>query len=279
LLLLGWTAIGLGIAALPTQPRGLRATFLAVGHGSAILVEFPNGKTLLFDAGALDDGERAFRVVRTALWRRGITRLDAVVLSHADLDHVNAIPDLAKEIPVGTVMVARSFFQSRQAVVPYLVGEIKGREIPLRAIGKGDRLALDPSVTVEVKHPDPRTNYAQSNANSLAIRFTHAGRSLLLVGDVEREGLIDLMSHDPGQVDVFQSPHHGSPTANTPELVKWANPRIVVVSGGYVPGRMQELTARYGSSARLLSTFHDGAVTVDISRNGHLLVESHIESD
>jgi beta-lactamase superfamily II metal-dependent hydrolase len=80
-------------------------------------------------------------------------------------------------------------------------------------------------------------------------------------------------------VDVFQSPHHGSPTANTPELVKWANPRIVVVSGGYVPGRMQELTARYGSSARLLSTFHDGAVTVDISRNGHLLVESHIESD
>ncbi len=275
ILLLSWTAVGLGIAALPHSPRGLRCTFLSVGHGSAILVEFPNGRTLLFDAGALDDGERAYRVIRTALWQRGITRLDAIALSHADLDHVNAIPQLTEEIPVGTLLVAKSFFQSPQAVVPYLVQRVKGKKIPIRTVGQDDRLAFDPSVNVEVEHPDPNKKYPRSNANSLAIRFTHAGRSLMLVGDVEKEGLDDLMAHDKGQVDVIQSPHHGSRTANTAELVRWANPAIVVVSVGHVPGRMQELKTLYGSSVRLLSTHDNGAVTIEISPTGQLLVKAY----
>lgn len=272
--ILVWTILGLAVAAWPTSPRGLRCTFLSVGHGSAILVEFPNDQTLLYDAGALDDAERAFRVIRTELWRRGIRRLDAIALSHPDLDHVNAIPEITENIPVGTVLVAKPFLQSKQDVVPYLVEQLAKHEIPLRSIGREDRLTFDEHVSVEVLHPDLLARYAHSNASSLVIRFTHAGRSLLLMGDVEREGLTDLMAHHSGAVDVFQSPHHGSRTANTPELARWANPSIVVVSGGYVPGRMQELKTLYGSSARLLSTHNHGAVTVEITPQGHLLVET-----
>lgn len=269
-----WTAVGLAATAWPSSPPGLRCTFLSVGHGSAILVEFPNGKALLYDAGALDDAERAFRVVRAELWRRGLTRLDAIVLSHPDLDHVNAIPQIAESIPIGTVLVAKPFLQSKQEVVPYLVEQLDRRKIPLRSIGQDDRLALDELVSVEVLHPDPLADYVHTNATSLVIRFTHAGRSLLLMGDVEREGLTDLMAQHRGAADVFQAPHHGSRTANTPELVRWANPSVVIVSGGYVPGRMQELKTLYGSSARLLSTHNHGAVTVEISPQGHLLVET-----
>ncbi len=271
--ILGWTAWGLGVATVPDAPPGLRCTFLSVGHGSAILVEFPNGKTLLFDAGALDDGERAFRVVRSALWERGITRLDAIAVSHGDLDHVNAIPRLAEEVPVAQVFLAQPLLKSPQAVVPYLVERLVREKIPIRTIGKEDRLAFDPSVRVEVLHPDPRTVYAHSNANSLVVRFTHAGRSLLLMGDVEREGLDDLMASETGSIDIMQAPHHGSRTANTRELSDWANPAVVVVAGGHVPGRMAELKKVYGSSARLLSTSDDGAVTVELSPRGQLLVE------
>ena len=237
-------------------------------------MEFPNGKTLLFDAGALDDGERAFRVVRAALWRRGITRLDAIAVSHGDLDHVNAIPRLAEEVPVAQVFIAKSLLKSSQIVVPYLVKRLVKEKIPIRTIGKEDRLPFDPAVRVEVQHPDPRAAYAHSNANSLVIRFTHAGRSLLLMGDVERGGLDDLMASEAGPIDIVQAPHHGSRTANTRELAAWADPAIVVVAGGHVPGRMEELKKVYGSSARLLSTHEDGAVTIEISPDGRLMVES-----
>lgn len=274
LLILSWMVLGLAVSARPHSPRGLRATFLSVGHGSAILLEFPGGRTMLYDAGALDDGERAFRVIRGALWQRGMTRLDAVAISHGDLDHVNALPLLAEEIPIGTVLVARSFLQSDREVVPYVVETLAEKEIPIRAVGREDRLRLDPEVSAEVLHPKPRTNYAHNNANSLVIRLTLAGRSLLLMGDVEHEGLSDLMKQRVGRVDVFQSPHHGSPAANTPELVRWANPGIVVVSGGFVAGRMDELETLYGGQVRLLSTNRDGAVTVEITPQGHLLVET-----
>ncbi len=271
---LSWTSLGLGLAAVPGHPPGLRCTFLSVGHGSAILVEFPNGRTLLFDAGALDDGERAFRLVRGALWEREITRLDAIVVSHGDLDHVNAIPRLAEEVPIAQVFLAKPLLKSPQAVVPYLVEHLVRERIPIRTIGKDDRLPFDPSVHVEVLHPDPRTVYAHSNANSLVIRFTHAGRSLLLMGDVEREGLDDLMASEAGAIDIMQAPHHGSRTANTRELADWANPTIVVVAGGHVLGRIEELKKNYGSTVRLLSTHEDGAVTIEISPKGQLLVES-----
>lgn len=278
-LILSWTILGLLVAAWPSAPKSLRCTFLSVGHGSAVLVEFPNGKTLLFDAGALDDGERAFRVVRTALWKRGISRLDAVALSHSDLDHVNGLPMIADEITVGTVFVAKSFFQSPQQVVPYLVKKLKEADIPIRTIGQEDTLEFDPLVLVQVQHPDPRKSYTHINANSLALRFTYGGRSLLLVGDVERDGLMDLMLHDSGQVDVLQAPHHGSRTANTPELARWANPSIVVACTGDFPGRTQELKSLYGTSARFLSTHDHGAVTVEITGDGELMVNQHLKNE
>ena len=278
-LILSWTAFGLAVSAWPTSPRGLRATFLSVGHGSAILLEFPGGKTLLFDGGALDNGERAFRVVRGALWRRGITHLDAVVISHSDLDHINAVPQIAKEIPVGQVFVARSFLKSSHEVVPHVVKTLAKQNIPIRAVGTGDRLILDPLVSADVLHPDPQADYAHNNANSLVIGFQMAGRRLLLTGDVELEGLDDLMNRTRWNIDVLQSPHHGSPTANTPELVRWANPRVVVVSGGFVAGRTEQLEKLYGSQVRLLSTVDDGAVAIEITPEGHLLVESVRQKD
>jgi competence protein ComEC len=238
------------------------------------LLEFPSGKTLLFDGGALDDGERAFRVVRNALWRRGITHLDAVAISHSDLDHINAIPQIAKEIPVGRIFVARSFLKSSREIVPHVVKTLAKHKIPVRTVGKGDRLIFDPLVSADVLHPDPLANYAHNNANSLAFRFTLAGRSLLLTGDVELAGLDDLIRQTEGNVDVLQSPHHGSPTANTPELVRWAKPKVVVVSGGFVAGRMEQLEKLYGSQVRLLSTVDEGAVTIEITPEGHLLVDS-----
>ncbi|MDB5338341.1 MAG: internalization-related competence protein ComEC/Rec2, partial [Planctomycetaceae bacterium] len=99
--ILAWCATGLAWG-LPSQSNPhLRCTFLAVGHGAAILIELPNRQTILYDAGSLEDGNRARLIVESAMIARGLTRLDALVISHADVDHFNAVPGLLENCPVG----------------------------------------------------------------------------------------------------------------------------------------------------------------------------------
>ncbi len=81
----------------------MRCTFLAVGHGGCTVLEAPDGRTLLYDAGALGGPEGDRPPNLAFLWHRGISRIDEVFLSHADLDHFNGLPALLDRFAVGQV--------------------------------------------------------------------------------------------------------------------------------------------------------------------------------
>ncbi|MGA2257435.1 MAG: ComEC/Rec2 family competence protein, partial [Thermoguttaceae bacterium] len=88
LALLGaWTAAGVVIPWWTADRHALRCTFLSVGHGESIVLELPDGRTVLYDAGRLSAPTSCCRIISGYLWWRGITHIDAVVLSHADTDH------------------------------------------------------------------------------------------------------------------------------------------------------------------------------------------------
>ncbi len=93
-LLSAWTAAGVIVPWWTTDRHGLRCTFLSVGHGESIVLELPEGRTVLYDAGRLSAPTSCCRVISGYLWSRGLTHIDAVVLSHADTDHYNALPQL-----------------------------------------------------------------------------------------------------------------------------------------------------------------------------------------
>src|SRR5262249_27566779 len=81
--------------------RPLVCHFVAVGHGVSVLVELPDGKTLLYDSGRLGSPLTGVRSISSMLWSRRISHLDAIVVSHADADHFNAIPGLVERFSVG----------------------------------------------------------------------------------------------------------------------------------------------------------------------------------
>ena len=97
-LVVGWSALGLATSFAAQRHAGtLDCEFLSVGHGTAVVVRLPDGQTMLYDAGRLGSPSGAADAVAGYLWSRGITHLDAVVLSHADADHYNALPELARQ--------------------------------------------------------------------------------------------------------------------------------------------------------------------------------------
>lgn len=269
--LAAWTILGLIAGLLPHRRDGLTCTFLQVGHGGAILVECPNARTLLYDAGTIGNARHAQEVIQQALWARGLDRLDVVVLSHADVDHFNGVAGLMETTRIDQILFHRSFLDFDQASVVAVCESAAQYGVPLRLIRAGDRLGLDPDVELRVLHPEDEVSDMADNENSLILQINYSGRSILLTGDLEGAGLKQLLGKPPTDVDVMLSPHHGSLAANPPELAEWARPEFVVISSGAF-GVADRLSFVFGDDCRVLSTAESGAVTVGISPDGGLQV-------
>ena len=262
-----WTILGLAWGLRSPAPERLRCTFLSVGHGGAILVETPSGRTLLYDAGAMQDGRVAQRAVQSTLWERRYAGLDAIVISHADVDHFNGAAGLMETVPVGRLLVSQQFLDFRQRAVKSVCDSSAECGVPIRLIREGDRLRLDDDVAITVLHPPPGHPHSDDNANSIVLLIDYAGRRILLTGDLDGSGQAALLHKDSCHVDVLLAPHHGSRKANPAALADWAKPAQVIVSADRRVD-FKSLRAAYGPQSEILSTHEFGAVTFEIEPDG-----------
>lgn len=268
--------VGLGVAAVPhlwsSPPTGLRVTFLDVGHGGATLVETPDGRAVLFDCGSLGNGARAARVVGDALRARGLTGLDAVVLSHPDADHDNGLTTLLETRRVASVITTRRFLHSEEPVSVETREAVAAAGVPMTFAVAGDRLALGGGVTAAVLAPDPdeATEERADNETSLVLAVGYAGRTVVLTGDIEGEPLDAMLDRvGPLGVDLIAAPHHGSPNVMTGRLLSaWSPDRVIVAAGSRRDRAAVEAAYR---GAKVLWT-GDGTVTATIGADGSIAV-------
>jgi competence protein ComEC len=262
-----WLALGLVVGLAPTASGTFRCTFVAVGHGGCTVIETPDGRTLLYDAGAMAGPDVTRRHIAPFLWSRGIRRVDELFLSHADLDHFNGIGELVERFAVGQVTTTPNFAERDNRPVNEALTILKRRGIPLRTIHAGNRLGAG-GVQLQVLHPPQDWRQGNENARSLVLLVSHAGRTVLLTGDLEGPGLERMLSAPRLPVDVLMSPHHGSRAANTDTLADWADPRVVVSCQGRPRGGSEAAEPYTRRGARFLPTWPHGAVTVHISAAG-----------
>jgi competence protein ComEC len=274
---LGWLCLGLAVSAVHPAPDELRCTFLAVGHGGCTVLETPDGRTILYDAGSLGGPDVARRQVAPFLWHRGVRRIDEVFLSHADLDHFNGLRDLLDRFAVAQVSCTPSFFEKETPSVHHLRALLDSKGVPLRMVSAGDVLQAG-EVTLEVLHPPAVGPPGQENVRSLVLEVRHAGHTMLLTGDIEGEGLSRLLASPPRRADVLMAPHHGSLLANPDALAEWAQPRVVVASRGPPWGANRYREPDSAAGARYFGTWPHGAVTVH-SHAGGLVVETFVTGE
>jgi len=267
-LLAGWISIGFAPALLRHDPQRLDCTFLSMGHGCAVVLELPSGQTLLYDAGRFGSPGGAAQSIAGFLWSRGITHLDAVVLSHGDVDHYNALPGLLERFSVGTIYVSPFMFEQRNAALDALQAAVAGSGVPMRRLVGGDVLPGGRNCRIEVLHPPRRGMLGPDNANSIVLAAEHLGHRILLPGDLESPGLEAVLAEEPLDCDVLLAPHHGSRRSNPPGLAQWCTPERVVVSGSR-RWDLEPVRQTYAAvGAEVLPTTDNGAVRITVSPAG-----------
>jgi len=263
-----WIAIGLAPTFIPDERNELRATFVSVGHGCGVLVDLPDGRTLLYDAGRLGSPEGAVESLSACLWERGATHLDAVVLSHADADHFNALPGLLERFSVGVVYTSPVMFRDDAASLTALREAAEQADVPLREIARADRLEASRGVILEVLHPPRLGLLGSDNADSIVLLVEFEGKRLLLTGDLESPGMEEMLAEAPLDCDIILAPHHGSQRSDPPGLAAWCTPETVVVSGG-LGGDIEPVRQAFeAAGAQVLHTAYDGAVDCVLGKEG-----------
>jgi competence protein ComEC len=227
------------------QPHGqLRATFVDVGQGDATLLDLPDGRSMLIDAGGNPQGgpDPGARALVPLLRARRRATLDVVVLTHPHPDHYGGLGAILDAVQVGelwdsgqSAIEAGSSGTSRQAL-----------ELVTKALGRGVRVLRPPQLCgrprsfgaarVDVLWPCPAFDAGfDPNDNSLVMRVTYGARALLFTGDIEAHAEAALVANrSPLRADVLKVAHHGSRTSSGEEFLAAVSPAIAVISAGAV---------------------------------------------
>ena len=270
--------VGSGLqGVVAPRPAGLRAVAASLGHGCGVVVRSPGGRCLVYDAGRLGAPGAAGRAMEGVLWGEGIDHIDTLVISHADADHFNAVPDLIERFSIGEIVVSEAFLHRDTAAVGEFLLLAREARISIRTVAANDSFPIDATCRVRVLHPQRRERAGRrpvervsDNETSVVMAVEAVGRRLLLTGDLEGAALETFVASGPDACDVLVAPHHGSFTSLPPDIARATSPDVVVVSG---PGgrRWADVQQAYAAArddeipAAVIKTGGQGALRIDMT--------------
>jgi competence protein ComEC len=264
-------ATALWIALVPPkarfQPGVLEITAIDVGQGDSTLVVSPQGRAILIDAGGLpgtghsnfDIGED---VVSPYLWWRGISRLDAVVVTHGHWDHVGGMRAVVANFR------PRELWVGRNPPTPALAGVLRRaseQHVQVTQLVAGDAFDWG-GIGIRVLAPAQNlpARPRRPNDDCLALKLTYHRISVLLEGDAEKPTERQIIQEQP-EADLLKVGHHGSATSTSRDLLEAVKPRLAVVSVGlgnsYGHPRREVLERLADSRVAVYRTDLDGVVS------------------
>ncbi len=271
----------------------LKVTFIDVGHGTCVLVQTPDARNWIYDAGRLGDHQRSYQPIAQALWAMGVRRIDGLVLSHADSDHYNAMQGLIERFPVDRFITTHHVAEHQSPSLRSLLESIKHQRIPIEYWTAQSRLITSDQYTMSAIYPDSEASAGQfrlasslaskpnksklgkkrisDNARSLCLVIEFAQKRVLLPGDLESPGTQDLTARPRLHVDVLMAPHHGSLTTKQDGLIAWCQPSTIVISGSHRSLDPRVFQVYSPSGQKVLHTARDHALQLCIEPNGSML--------
>lgn len=272
----------LTVLAAATPIFGMHMYMADVGQGDCILM-YDSRACVLMDCGSLDESEVGEYRLIPMLESLGISRVDAIVVSHTDEDHISGIRELLVSASDEGIDIGEVFFGADAADMADTAGFADEAKAELSAaaersgirtadIGRGDVITAG-GMSLRCLGPG-RSQAGDKNERSLVLRLEYGNFSALLSGDVEGSGedaLISELSREKSKgmttrVNVFKAAHHGSRGTNSSELLELLGPDISLISCGennsYGHPHAEAVERMEKAGSRIFITKDHGAVGI-----------------
>ncbi|HOW27986.1 MAG TPA: ComEC/Rec2 family competence protein [Elusimicrobiota bacterium] len=220
---------------VPVSAEDLVVTFIDCGQGEATLIQTPNGKNILVDAGVIEERENfdAGRdILIPYLTNQGIQKLDAAVFTHPHVDHIGGFLSLFKKIGVKSVYDPGYSYPTPE--YKKLLELVQKKNAHFTVVRAGDKIDWDPALKVSVLGPPKNLPWDLPNNNSIVLRIEHGVVSFLLTADIESDAEYELIIRQGPKLasTILKVPHHGAKTSSTEEFLDYVKPEVAVISCG-----------------------------------------------
>ena len=219
-------------------PKNLKIYFIDVGQGDSSLIITPQRKNILIDGGGSSNSD--FDVGKSTLipyiLDRGFTKIDIVIISHFDQDHVGAILTLLQELRVGRVYISKQAENSEN--YEKFLKIISEKNIKVYEVMAGNKIHIEKNLYLDILWPTE--NLISTNAlnnNAMVFNLHYKKFSMLFTGDIEEtyeKEILKLYSKNKDllKANILKVAHHGSKTSSTSEFINVVNPKIAVIGVG-----------------------------------------------
>ena len=207
--------------------HNLQFHFIDVGQGDSSLIITPKGKTILIDAGDEAHAKKVVSYVR----EQGIEKLDLVIATHPDADHIGGMDKVIKNFDIDVFAMPDVSAKTNQ--YKQIQRELKAKKMKATRLYQGDEVQIDDSLDFEILSPVKGKKYDDTNEYSIVAKIVYKDTSFILMGDATMENEVDIINNVPDiDIDVLKLGHHGSSTSSSDYFITKTSPKIAIISCG-----------------------------------------------
>jgi competence protein ComEC len=243
-------------------------TTVHVGHGTCHIIQNSNHTTLI-DAGSRGDLDIGSRVLVPKLRSLGVSTINTLIITHADLDHLAGIIDVMQSYPIQKIVIAPQTMEHTTPPLEAVLREALLHQIQI-VCGVAGWVEHKESLCFSIISPTQTDEYYSSNASSIVLLLKTHGRSVLFTGDIDERGITKIMNSRLGTIDVVELPHHGQWSEEAQRCIHTMLPRVVIQSTNISRYKKDRWTIPR-DTVRFVTAI-DGDITTTISAEGVLTV-------
>ena len=236
--LAGFSLFIVGLFFLTKHPLENEIIMLDVGQGESIFLRDVTGKTILIDVGGKAESDKkiqawqekattnnAQRTLIPYLKSRGVDKIDQLILTNTDKEHIGDLLEVTKAFHVGEILVSKGSLTQKE-----FVAELEASQNKVRSVVAGENFPIFGSF-LEVL--SPRKIGDGNRDDSLVLYGKLLDKHFLFTGNLKEKGEKDLLKQYPGlEVDVLKAGQHGAKTSSNPAFLEKIKPEITLISVG-----------------------------------------------
>src|SRR5699024_6853476 len=203
-------------------PKEMKVHFIDVGQGDSIYIKTPNDKHILIDGGRPEYGEK----VVNYLEKQNVDKLDVMIATHPDYDHIGGLIEVMKQFEVGHIIDSGKVHNTK--TYGRYLNEIRKQDSLFNLAIENESVDIDSDLKIKILNTHDKGK--NNNQASIVLKITYQDINFLLMGDIERKQEKRLIEAYDVKADIIKVAHHGSKTSSSMEFLKEVDPKVALLT-------------------------------------------------